>query len=304
MWGKNRIKDQLHWAEKQLAKVGIHDGRLIARVLMEYVLTAPGDVPKPYTLRYREDEKITRENQTKFRDYVFRRMRGEATSRITGYREFWSLPFKLNSATLDPRSDTETLVETALKQLSARDADYKKRAWKMLDLGTGTGCIIISLLHELPAAQGFAGDASMQALEAAMENGHLNNVADRLHLFASDWASAISTVDEAQKFDLIACNPPYVPEYYRTLLSNEVLHFDPPLALWGGPTGLDGYAKVMPQIKDMLKKDGLGFLEIGADQADAVAQIVVDHGFTVIEVVRDLSGHARCIVLRHSARSN
>lgn len=298
MWRKIRIKQELDWAEKSLRKVGVDIGRSVARGLMEYALAQPGAIPVAHSLRYREDEIITPAIRDKFRDAIFRRMRGEATSRIIGWREFWSLPFKLNAATLDPRPDTESVIEAVIKYLSPHP-DYKNRDWRFLDMGTGTGCIIISLLHEFKNAYGFACDISDQALAAAAENAAINNVADRLALFAGNWAASLA-MGAAQKFDVIASNPPYVAEYYRALLSPEVLHFDPPAALWGGQLGLDAYVEILPQIHAMLKPDGFAAFEMGADQSDALAQIVADHGMRVIDVVKDLAGHNRCMVIRHS----
>lgn len=298
MWNRNRIKDQLDWAEKQLAKVGVSGGRHIGRNLLEYAVTPQGQIPEPYSLRHREEEKLDKGTIQKFKEAVFRRMRGEATSRITGYREFWSLNFKLNAATLDPRQDTESVIEGVLHYLAEKDPDFKNKNWKMLDLGTGSGCIIIALLHELRSARGFASDISPQALSAVAENAAMNHVSNRLSLFAGNWGDALQIAAEQDKFDVIVSNPPYIPEFYRGLLSEEVLHFDPPAALWGGALGLDAYVTIMPQIRTMLKKDGFAVLEMGADQADAIAQIVVDHHMQVVDVRRDLAGHARCLVLR------
>ncbi len=298
MWRTNKIRDQLNWAEKQLAKMGIQDGRIIARVLMEHALAEPGEMPKSYALRHREDETIEKSLQNKFRDFIFRRMRGELTSRIVGYREFWSLPFKLNAATMDPRPDTETLVETVLKRLGEMDPEYKTRNWRIFDMGAGTGCIIISLLYELNQASGFACDISFHALEATAENAAVNGVAPRLSLFSGDWSDAVLANDAGQKFDVVTSNPPYVAEYYRAMLSEEVLGFDPPASLWGGPLGLDAYCKIIPAMKNLLKPSGFGILEIGADQADSVAQIAVESGLRVADVVRDLAGHRRGVVVQ------
>ena len=298
MFGRNRIKRQLDWAEKQFAKMGVANGRSTARLLMEHAMIAFGgdssDSARAKIMR--EDDNLAPHLPPIFRAFVYRRMRGETTSRIIGQREFWSLPFRLNAATLDPRPETETIVEVTLKRLSDLRADYKTHPWRLLDLGAGTGCIMVALLHELPNAHGFACDIAADAAAMAKSNAIANNVGTRFFVWAGHWMDAIVTKENEMRFDAILSNPPYIPEFYKGLLPNEVAVCDPPVALWGGLAGLAEYSKIIPGIRRLLKPAGFAAFEIGADQSDAVAQIVFDSGLRLLDVAKDLSGHARCLV--------
>ncbi len=287
-FGRKNYQYAMQWGDKKLRQIGVDQGYFFARGLLQHLI---GEDP-----RLNPESKLDRKQWKEFQALVLRRMRGEPMSRIVGTREFWSMPFRLNAATLDPRPDTETLVETALKALAARRPDYKTHPWRILDLGTGTGCIITAMLHELQMAQGFASDISWDAASMARQNACSNGVGERLCLFAGHWMDAV-VVSPAQKFDLILCNPPYIPEFYRPVLSDEVLHFDPPASLWGGMLGLDAYKAILPHLKETLAPYGQAVFEIGADQADSLAQMLHDHGLILTDIAKDLAGHSRCMLV-------
>jgi release factor glutamine methyltransferase len=214
-----------------------------------------------------------------------RRLAREPVARILGLRGFWGLPFRLSPETLVPRPDTETLVETALAGIADRDAPIR-----ILDLGTGSGCILVALLHELPQASGLGLDRSPAALATARDNAFLNGVGDRAAFVASDWAQAINA-----RFNLIVANPPYIPAAEIETLDPEVAEHDPRGALDGGPDGLVAYRAILADSYRLLAGPGRLILEIGYDQADAVAKVAMAAGFPPPQLARDLGGNPRVL---------
>lgn len=219
-----------------------------------------------------------------------RRLRGESVARIIGMREFWGLPFQLSPDTLEPRPDTEFVVETALNCVKDRQAPLR-----ILDLGTGTGCILISLLHELPNATGIGVDICPGAVAVASRNSMLNNVANRAEFIVSDWTSAVDGT-----FDLIVSNPPYIRSDVIHTLDTEVRYFDPLRALDGGKDGLDAYRRILKDCGTLLHETGTLIVEIGFDQELDLRQIGGHAPFEVTRVSSDLGGHARVVTLRKS----
>ncbi len=227
--------------------------------------------------------------------YIQRRQSGEPVSRIFGKKEFWSHSFALNSDTLDPRPDTETLVSFALELLE--NDPHINRAPKILDLGTGTGCILLSLLSEIPDALGVGVDISESALKIAKENANALNLSDRAHFIRSDWMEGISG-----KFDIVVSNPPYIPEKDILDLMPEVQKFDPLRALDGGPDGLDAYRKIIDQLNHKLYNDALVIFEIGKGQEKDVKILLNSYKtrktFSNISYKCDLTGSIRCIAAK------
>ena len=213
-------------------------------------------------------------------------MNGVPLSRITGEREFWSLPFLLNEDTLDPRPDSETLIESVLAYMPDRQAPLK-----ILDLGTGTGCLLISLLTELPNATGVGVDISPKALEAAQENASRHLEEGRATFVLSHWFEKLTGT-----FDLIISNPPYIPRKDYENLAPEVLHQDPERALVAGDDGLDCYRDIIKNAPAFLKPGGALALEIGIHQTQAVSGLLTRHGFVLKNVCKDLSGIDRCLI--------
>lgn len=223
---------------------------------------------------------------------LFRRLEGEPVSRIAGEREFWSLSFKVTPDTLDPRADTETLVAAALK----RAKEIQKKPLRILDLGTGTGCILISLLTELPDATGVAVDINPGALNVSRENAMRHGVDSRIDFRSGSW---FAPIEDAESFDLIVSNPPYIPESVIESLAKEVRNHDPIQALAAGADGLDDYKNLIPEIKKHLACGGFALLEIGQGQEIDLARLVEDSNMTRGESYVDLGGILRVVEIVH-----
>lgn len=209
---------------------------------------------------------------------------------VLGEREFWSLRLRVGPGVLVPRPETETLVEAALEALPDRAARLR-----ILDLGTGSGCLLLALLHEYPNALGVGVDRSAAALAIAAENARVHGLADRALLVRGDWGRALGG-----SFDLIVANPPYVATDELRALAPEVARHEPVSALDGGPDGLDAYRALLPDLLRLRASGGLACLEIGAGQEPALRALFEAAGLDVA-VRTDLAGIARCLVLRPGA---
>jgi release factor glutamine methyltransferase len=221
----------------------------------------------------------------RFGAYVERRLGGEPVSRIVGVREFYGRPFRIDASTLDPRPDTETLIEAALA-LAGREGPLR-----LLDLGTGSGCILITLLAELPHATGIGIDKSLPALDLARANAQALGVGDRARFMAGDWLDAVEGI-----FDLVVANPPYLSAADMAGLSREVGAHDPRDALDGGPDGLFAYRRIAPHLGKVLRPGGIALFEIGHTQAEAVSRLLSEGGLTLEERPwRDLAGRPRVV---------
>lgn len=219
---------------------------------------------------------------------LHRRLAGEPVARIVGSWEFWGLPFDLSPDTLVPRPDTETLVETAL----ALQAD-RRRPSRILDLGTGSGCILVALLTECPNAFGIGVDRSAPALAQARRNARRNGVGARAAFACADWTAGLSGA-----FDLVVSNPPYIASATIADLTTEVREHDPVAALDGGADGLDAYRAILRSLTTgpaCLAAGGALVFEVGYDQAESVARLGCEAGLGEGRIVRDLAGHARVV---------
>ncbi|HZT50511.1 MAG TPA: peptide chain release factor N(5)-glutamine methyltransferase [Stellaceae bacterium] len=261
-------EDGLAAAVRCLAAAGIDNPRREARLLQGL---AAGD-------------------DARFADYVRRRAAREPYSRIRGRREFWSLDLELSPDTLDPRPDSETLIEAALVALPDRSAPLR-----VLDLGTGTGALLLALLSERPNARGIGIDVLPGAVEAARRNAAALGLATRARFVAGDWAEI-----DFESADVILANPPYIPESELAALPPEVARFDPRRALAGGGDGLAAYRALAPVASRTLRPGGWGFFEAGAGQARAVVRILTEQGLEFAAIRRDLAGHERCVVVRRA----
>lgn len=208
-------------------------------------------------------------------------------SRLVGTQEFWSLIFALSPDTLDPRQDTETLVDAALKHYG--DAPPRR----ILDIGTGSGCILIALLHEWPVATGVGTDLSPGAVETARRNADANGVGDRARFVETSWAAGVEG-----PFDLIVSNPPYIRRDVIPNLDKNVRNHDPILALDGGEDGLDAYRVIITETKSLLAPGGRVFFEIGYDQPVAVQRLVENAGATPERIIPDSGGNLRVLEWR------
>jgi release factor glutamine methyltransferase len=273
----------LAWAEGVLARAGIDNARGDARLL----LAAAAGCSVETVFGYPERPLAPAAHAT-LDTYVRRRTSGEPVSRILGWREFWSLRFTISAATLDPRPDSEVLVAAALAAFPDRD-----RALRVLDLGTGSGCLLLALLSERPYAEGVGIDISIAACRTARGNACALGLERRALFLCGDWSASV-----AAGFDIILCNPPYIEDAAIGNLAPEVAIFDPRAALAGGADGLAAYRRLAGEIAERLAPGGMAFVEIGQGQADAVSNILSGHVDTV-ETRTDLVGIQRCLILRH-----
>lgn len=211
-------------------------------------------------------------------------------SQIFGEKEFWSLNFKVTPDVLTPRPDSETLIETVLKESPDR-----ARNLKILDMGTGSGCLLLTLLNEYPEAYGLGIDISEKALNVAKENAHSLGLADRAEFMLSNWTSEIK---DTEQFDIIIANPPYIGTSEKCDLSPEVRDHEPEQALFSGVEGLDDYRKISHNIPPFLKENGVIILEIGHLQALSVKKIFTSVGFNEVSIFRDLGNRDRCLMIK------
>lgn len=269
----------LQQAAAQLRAAGIENPRLEARLLLAHAIgitpealladpNAPPDAPG-------------------YRALLDRRARREPLAQILGHREFWSLDFAVSPATLIPRPDSETLVEVALATCADREAP-----WRVLDLGTGTGCLLLAVLSERPHAFGFGTDIVPAAVALAARNADMLGMRERTAFVCCDWAIPI-----AAQFDLVLCNPPYIPRGQVGRLMPEIADYEPRTALDGGPDGLRAYRAIIPTLPGLLSPCGLAVLELGLGAADAVNALAMAVGLTT-SVTEDLAGIPRAIALR------
>ena len=239
---------------------------------------------------------FTPDESARLEDFARRRLAGEPVARIVGEKEFWGLPLKLSSATLVPRPDTETVVELALELL--RDGGSPDRPLRIADLGTGTGAILLALLSELPAAQGYGTDVSDDVLRIAAANAARVGLSGRAKFIACDFASRLTG-----PFDLIVSNPPYIRTADIAGLAAEVRDHDPLAALDGGPDGLDAYRTLIPQAAYLLAADGWLVVEAGQGQSGPIEALMSKAGLTPAPTPKaDLAGIPRAVAGHKLAR--
>jgi release factor glutamine methyltransferase len=267
---------------RSLRDGGIEHSRREARLLMAFVR---GQAPEKVFAE--PDAELQPAAEALFLSLIRRRTDGEPLSHIVGRREFWGLDFAVGPDVLDPRADTETVVALALEQVADRAAPLR-----VLDLGTGSGCILLALLHELPSATGLGVDRSTAALNVAVGNAHALGLTDRARFIESDWAAAVEG-----RFDLVVSNPPYIPSADIAGLAPEVARHEPRLALDGGPDGLEAYRRIAAALPSLLAAGGIATVELGAGQADDVAAIFAAAGAPEVARRRDLGGHVRALAI-------
>ena len=226
-----------------------------------------------------------------FKALIRRRIQREPVAYILGVKEFWSLDLEVSPEVLIPRPETECLVETALDTLSTKAPD---RSWRILDLGTGSGAIIIALAVEQPRHTFFASDLSIQAVRMARRNAGRHNCGDRIHYFNADWLAALNLRGPALK--MIISNPPYIPSRMMAGLQAEIHSFEPAAALDGSSDGLNCYREIIGAAHHYLEPDGVLLLEIGHDQHDDVRRLVDESGhYRDFRCTKDYSGRDRVV---------
>jgi release factor glutamine methyltransferase len=227
------------------------------------------------------------EAAARFADLLRRRLEHVPVAHLLGEREFWSLPFRVSPATLIPRPDSEALIEAAVAAFPDRGA-----VRNILDLGTGTGCLLLAALTEFPWAAGLGVDLVPEAAALAAENARRLGLAGRARFIAGEWGAAL-----AGRFDLVLCNPPYVESAAIPALMPEVARHEPASALDGGPDGLGAYRAVLQGLAALLAPGGRAVLELGEGQRSAVGSLAERRGFRVFACGRDLGGVERALVI-------
>ena len=269
----------LRAAAARLADAGVEDAAGDARILLRWAsgLSAAGfsvalrDAPAP-------------QEAARFAEAVAQRVRRRPVSQIIGRREFWGRDFVVSEAVLDPRPETETLIAAALEGAAPA---------RILDLGLGSGCILLTLLAEFPAAQGVGVDASADALAVARANAEALGLSGRADLRLGDWAEGLSG-----PFDLIASNPPYIAEAEMPALAPEVRDWEPRMALTPGGDGLAPYPRLAAAARRLLRPGGRLIVECGPTQTGAVAGFFEQAGLIAVEIREDLDGRPRCVAAR------
>ncbi len=276
-------------AVAELRAAGIEAPRREARLLAALAFDCTGE-----SLIADPERPVGEREAHRFRNFVSRRAAREPLSRIRGRREFWSLDFALGPSTLDPRPDSETLVAAALDLLPS------DRAARLLDCGTGTGCLLIAVLSERPQATGVGIDLDSDAIVLARANAARCGQQKRASFVAADWRDSSVLADGP--FDLVLANPPYIPSSAIAGLQPEVARYDPPAALDGGPDGLEGYRSLGPVLARVLVPSGHAIVEVGAGQADDVAGILGGFGLVMAGQRCDLTAIPRCLILRPGSK--
>ncbi|WP_413206686.1 peptide chain release factor N(5)-glutamine methyltransferase [Rhodospirillum sp. A1_3_36] len=278
-----RFGEWLTQAAARLLAADVEDSRRDARLLAAHALGVSAG-----SLLTAGDRILTVDEQAVLERLIARRAGREPVSRILGRRGFWSLDLALGPDTLDPRPDTEVLVELALDALPERGAPGR-----ILDLGTGTGCILLALLTERPNATGIGVDIAAGAVAVARDNARSIGLEDRAVFVEGNWTDGLEGV-----FDLVVSNPPYIPHGDMAGLEREVIAFDPHRALDGGTDGLDPYRILVGTVPRLLRPGGCIAVEFGMGQGGAVAEIFDGGGFEWLETRRDLSDLERCSLYR------
>ena len=274
----------------KLRKVGIKTAILDCRLLLSKSLG------RKLTLYNHENVNISKNEIEYFKTLILQRLSGKPVSRIINKKDFWKKEFKLNEETLDPRPDSETLIESVLEHY--RD---KLQALKILDLGSGSGCLGLSLLDEYHNSKVSFLDISEKSLEIVKINSLNFGFSDRSKFIHLDWRDRywdlnLIKIENETKFDILISNPPYIPAGEIKKLQKEVKEYDPFIALNGGKDGLNAYKLIIPKLRNILKKNGKIFFEIGKGQEEFISSIAMEYGLLPIQYKRDLSGINRVIV--------
>lgn len=277
------INTALRYGSQLLKEAGVTCVSLEAKILLSSAMCA--------SLEYliaNSEQKLTSLEYERFISLLERRIRHEPIAYITGYKEFYGREFYVNNSVLIPRPDTEILIDAALDLCKKSGIGVVS---EILELGTGSGCIVISLLLELPNVKATASDISRQALLVAEQNSKNYGTEKRLNLVESDWFANIS----AQKFDIIISNPPYIPINQAHLMAKETIIHEPRAALFADQDGLEAYYRIAKYGKDFLKDNGFVLLEVGFDQSAKVTEIFTNFGYNILSSYKDLSGYVRVL---------
>ena len=275
------ISEILNPAKQKLKNSGMEAPFLDAELLLAKVLGKS----REFITCWPKHE-ISDQEQVLFDDFIKRRSRFEPVAKIIGTKEFWSREFIVNSHTLDPRPDSEALIDVVLALFPDKNAEFR-----VLDLGTGTGCLLLTILAEYPKSQGVGVDIVQSTLDIAILNAKKIGLANRSNFILNDWTKSVEG-----KFDLIISNPPYIKKSDIETLALEVSIYEPRIALDGGDDGLGCYRCLAPQMMDLLNKCGYAVFEFGKWQHNDVRAIFECAGMRFVSFGNDLSNEPRCVV--------
>jgi release factor glutamine methyltransferase len=275
-----RIDAAVREATDILKKAGVEDARRDAHILLVHLMDGDREI-----LFRAPETTLSEDIQNQYQNLISRRSKREPVSHIIGLREFWSREFFVNSDVLDPRPDTETLVEAVMHW-----QDQGASPARILDLGTGSGCLLLTLLCEIKTATGLGVDISNAALTVAQQNAQKHDLLNRASFQKSRWFDTVEG-----RFNLIVSNPPYIETVDIQALQPEVRDFEPHLALDGGMDGLICYREITEQSPNYLAPGGRLVFEVGIGQAEDVQILMQNAGFEEIEFHNDLASVARCV---------
>lgn len=276
------MAQQLQHARDTLAPVVGELAPLEARLLAQHAWGV-----KPEVIVRDADLPMAKEKADALEMLVARRLTREPIAQILGYKHFWKDDFAVTRDVLTPRADSELIIEQALK--------YAGDVSDILDLGTGSGCLLLSLLGEFPHARGVGVDASPAALNVARRNAHNTLRADRCDFLGGEW---LNPLEKSATFDIVVSNPPYIPTREIAKLMSDVRDHEPHMALDGGTDGLDCYRSILAQVNPHMKPNAVLLFEVGMGQAADVAIHAVAQGFAHVATAKDLSGIDRVVVLK------
>lgn len=285
---KSTIREVLKEATQELDSGGVPDARREAGSLLSFILGKD----RTFLISHAEDQ-VDDRSWNRFREFVERRATGEPLQYITGVQDFYGREFRVTPDVLIPRPETELLVEAALQIVGNTGA-----APSICDVGTGSGCIAVTLLCEIVSARAVALDKSPAALEIAKLNAQNLSVADRMHFVVSDCFNSLNSSD--YEFNLIVSNPPYVAEVALAGLQREVRDHEPVIALSPGPDGLSIIRRLIDEAPPFIKPGGHMLMEIGFDQGEAVTTLVDGSAWALREIRPDLQGIPRIVVLQRT----
>lgn len=279
------VRELLKESIQTLKRANINRAHLDARLIV-----AHGIQITLQQVFVRPERQLKKSDLVNVRKLIDRRSKHEPIALIIGEKEFWSLPFKVTAATLIPRPDSETIIEAVLAVHSDKELPTR-----ILDLGTGSGCLLLTLLNEYQYSTGVGIDFSEDALNVARLNAQSLGIVDRVDFVQMNWNDGIPILAD---FDIIVCNPPYVAENDRNKLSIDILGYEPHSALFAGIDGLREYKTIISVLNETTNFDGSVFFEVGINQAHIVSNMLKNAGLRDISIYPDLAGIGRCVAAK------
>ena len=274
------IQDTIHKAAKVLKKNSIITAHLDSELLLSEVLKK-----KRSYIILNSKKKLNKKNLYDFKNLIHRRKKGEPVAYLINYKEFWKHKYFVNKDVLIPRPDTEVLIEETLKMYD------KKKSLNVLDIGTGSGCLLISILKERKNFLGIGVDISKKAVNVARFNAKLQHISNRVKFYNSDIDKFL-----VGKYDLILSNPPYIKNFDLKYLDRGIVNYEPKIALDGGIDGLSKITKVIDKVSSLIKKNGKFILEIGCHQRNEIVKILRIKNFYINKIIKDYGKKNRCII--------